>query len=161
IRHIEYLINTKQVTEDIKDFLIGIAKSKGYRDDVLNPNHPILDFINTPRGLAIYNLFYLFDYPNYKDEVFSTIELAIDPKNNPSTTILAGVMSKLAYLNHFDIERSFALFQQLIAHKDSNVVKNSINPAQYFNNRFHDRMGFYFEEMLLHEELYDKCYFFV
>lgn len=161
IRHIEYLINTRQVTEDIKDFLIGIAKSKGYRDDVLNPNYPISDFINTPRGLAIYNLFYLFDYPNYKEEVFSTIELAIDPKNNPSTTILAGVMSQLAYLNHFDIERSFAVFQQLIAQKDSNVIKNSINPAQYFNNRFHDRMDFYFEEMLLHEELYDKCYFFV
>ncbi len=159
--HIKYLIDTKQVTKDIKDFLIVIARSEAYRDDVLNPNHPISDFINTPRGSAINNLFYLFDYPNFKEEVLSTIEFVIDLKNIPSTTILAGVMSHLAYLNHFDIERSFAIFQQLIAQKDSDVIKNSINPAQYFNNRFHDRMGFYFEEMLLHEELYGKCYFFV
>lgn len=159
--HIKYLIDTKQVTEDIKDFLIGIAKSEGYRDDLLNPNHPISDFINTPRGSAIYNLFYLFDYPNYKEDVLSTIEFAIDPQNNPSTTILAGVMFHLAYLNHFDIERSFVIFKKLIAQKDSRVLECSINPAQYFNNKFHDRMGFYFEEMLLHEELYDKCYFFV
>ncbi|MHA7129239.1 NACHT domain-containing protein [Algoriphagus namhaensis] len=159
--HINYLIQTKLVTEDIKDFLIAIARSEEYRDDVLNPNDPKLDFINTPRGSAIYNLFYLFEYPNYKEEVLSTIEFAIDPKNNPSTTILAGVMSKLAYLNHFDIERSFAIFRQLIAQKNSRVLECSINPAQYFNNKFHNRMGFYFEEMLLHEELYDKCYFFV
>jgi hypothetical protein len=159
--HIKYLIDTKQVTEDIKDFLIAIARSEGYRDDVLNPNHPISDFINTPRGSAIYNLFYLFDYPNYKEDVLSTIEFAIDPKNNLSTTILAGVMFHLAYLNHFDIERSFAIFRQLVSQKDSHVLKYSINPAQYFNNKFHDRMGFYFEKMLLHEELYDKCYFFV
>ncbi|WP_051315835.1 NACHT domain-containing protein [Algoriphagus vanfongensis] len=159
--HIKYLIDTKQVTEDIKDFLISIARSEGYRDDVLNPNDPKLDFINTPRGSAIYNLFYLFDYPKYKEDVLSTIEFVIDPKNSPSTTILAGVMSQLAYLNHFDIERSFAIFQQLIALKDSHILKYSINPAQYFNNKFHDRMGFYFTEMLLHEELFDKCYFFV
>jgi hypothetical protein len=159
--HIKYLINTRQVTEDVKDFLIGIARSEEYRDDVLNPNDPISDFINTTRGSAIYNLFYLFDYPTYKDDVLSAIEFAIDPKNNPSTTILAGIMSQLAYLNHFDIERSFAIFRQLIAQKDLHVLKYSINPAQYFNNQFHDRMGFYFEEMFLHEELYYKCYFFV
>ncbi|RLJ75128.1 NACHT domain-containing protein [Pedobacter alluvionis] len=159
--HIKYLINTKVVTKDVKDFLIAIARSEGYRDDALNPNDPFTDFINTPRGSAIYNLFYLFDYPNYKEDVLSTIEFVIDPKNSPSTTILAGVMSQLAYLNYFDIERSFAIFQQLITQKDSHVLKYSINPAQYFNNKFHDRMGFYFDEMLLHEELYDKCYFFV
>lgn len=159
--HTKYLIGTKHITDDIVDFLVSIARSDKHAKDVLNPNDPISDFINTPRGSAIYNLFYLYNYPQYKDDVLETIEFAIDPENNPSTTILAGVMAHVAYLNYLDIERAFLIFQKLVLLKDPLILKYSVNPAQNFNNRYHDKMGFYFDEMLLHYELYDKCYFFV
>lgn len=103
----------------------------------------------------------MFSYPKYKDNIFAAIEFAIDPQNKPSTTILAGVMSEIAYLNHLDIERSFLIFQKLVTLKNPLVLKHSIGAAHYFNNKFHDKMGFYFDEMLLHEEFYTECYFFI
>ncbi|MGI4727005.1 MAG: hypothetical protein ACRYGB_00380 [Janthinobacterium lividum] len=159
--HTRHLVNTKHVTDDVVDFLISISRSDRYPKDVLNPNNPLSDFINTVRGSAIHTLFCLFSYPKYKDAVFTAIEFAIDPQNNPSTTILTGVMSEIAYLNHLDIARSFSIFQKLVILKNPLILKHSINPAQYFNNKFHDKMGFYFDEMLLHEEFHAECYFFI
>ncbi|UCS92443.1 AAA family ATPase [Echinicola marina] len=159
--HTQYLIDLSLVSEKIINFWVSTAKSSLYLDDVLNPNDPLMDFINTPRGAAIYSLIHSYMYPQYKESIFSTIEFVISPKNNPSSTILAGIMTNLGLLNHLDIERSFLIFQKLIALKSPIILKHSIMSAQYFNNVFHDRMGFYFEEMLLHEELYDKCYFFI
>jgi hypothetical protein len=159
--HIRYLIGNDQINDGMVDFLVSIAKSDQYPDDVLNPNDPLSDFINTPRGSAIHNLMYLMDYPKYKDEIFTTLDFVLDAKNKPSTTIQCGVMALIAHLNYLDIEKSFQIFKELILLKNPLILKYSTKPAQYFNNSFHERMGFYFDEMLLHEEFYEQCYFFV
>lgn len=161
VRHTNYLIDTNQVTEEVVNFLVSTAKSNVYANDVLNSEDPTFDFINTTRGAATDNLIHLYKYKQYEEIIFSTVEFLVDPKNKSSNTILCGIMSNLAYLNHLDALRSFEIFKKLTMLKNPLVLNHSFNTAQYFNNSFHNEMKFYFDEMLKHEELLKHSYFFV
>ncbi|MBD1425676.1 NACHT domain-containing protein [Sphingobacterium arenae] len=161
IWNLDYLLENKIFSEHIFDFLISSIKTQSTESDVLNPDHPMSDFINTVRGAACYNLFFLTSYPEYEGEIFSMIEHLVDPINNSSNTILCGIMSHLGYLNRWNIERSFGIFKTLISYQRKIILEHSIDTAQYFNNSYHSQMQFYFDEILKYPELYEKSYFFV
>lgn len=161
IWHTRYLLDYGNVTDEIVDYWVEIAKSKNFTNDILNPKDPLKDFINTSRGAATYNLMHLYNYKQYEESIFTTIELLVHPENESSNTILCGIMSNLAYLNHLNVKRSFNIFKKLILLKNPLINKHSNNTAQYFNRSFHKEMGFYFNEMLKHEELLNHSYFFV
>lgn len=158
--HTKYLFEAKEVDELFINFWVRVSKSKQYGNDVLNPDMPVSDFINTSRGASLENLISLGD-SKYTDKIFDTIEFVIDVRNSPSNTILCGVMYHLAQLNRLDIERSFKIFTKLIEMKNPLVLKFSIDAAQYFNNGFHNELSFYFDEIILHEELHEQSFFFV
>ncbi len=160
--HIGYLIESEaDITADIVHFLVSVSKDDKYGNDELNPDHPFSDFINTPKGAALHNLLHMSSYIMYEEDIFSTVESVIDPVMSPSNTITCGIMAELAHLNHLNIDRAFRIFRTLVTIGGVNVLKHSINTAQYFNNKYHKEMDFYFDEVLKHEELLEKAYFFV
>lgn len=159
--HTRFLIDHQMVTDDVVNFWMTIARWEPHNDDELNPDHPMSDFINSPRGCAVDNLIHLGNYPQYMENVFGTIEHIIRGGQVPQKTLSCGIMANIAYLNQLDIKRAFAIFRRLVMLNDLEILRYSINPAQYYNNTFHDQMDFYFKEMFLHEELHEQCYFFV
>jgi hypothetical protein len=161
IWHSRFLIDNKMVTPEVVGFWTKVAKWEPHENDCLNPGQEISDFINTPRGTAVYNLMHLDNYSEFAETVFETIEYIIREGQEPTKMLSCGIMSNIAYLNRLNIERAFTVFKRLVLLKDSEILKHSINPAQYYNNSYHARMGFYFDEMLKHEELYKDCYFFI
>lgn len=159
--HGRFLVENKVVTDEVVEFWQKIARWEPHKDDRLNPGQEISDFINTPRGSALGNLMLLSDYPQYQETVFGTIEYILREGQVPTVTLSCGIMHDIAYLNRLDLERSFAIFKRLVLLGDIEVLRYSINPAQYYNNSVHGQMDFYFQEMLLRKELHDQCYFFV
>ncbi|MGN7986238.1 NACHT domain-containing protein [Pedobacter sp. 22226] len=159
--HGRFLVENKVVTDETVEFWERIARWEPHEGDRLNPGQEMSDFINTPRGSALENLMSLEDYPQYQQRIFGTIEYILRDGQVPTITLSCGIMHGIAYLNRLDLERSFAIFKRLVLLGDSEVLRYSINPAQYYNNSLHEQMDFYFQEMLLHEELHDQCYFFV
>ncbi|RZM12540.1 MAG: hypothetical protein EOO88_45540, partial [Pedobacter sp.] len=161
IWHSRFLLEHKLVTSAVVAFWVRVARWEPHENDRLNPGQEMSDFINSPRGVAIDNLMHLIDYPEYGSVVFETIDYLLRPGQLITKTLSCGIMSNIAYLNHFDDARAFSIFQQLILLKDIDILKHSMNPAQYFNNTRHSQMDFYFEEILQYPELYESCYFFV
>ncbi|WP_312398390.1 ATP-binding protein [Sphingobacterium sp.] len=159
--HSVFLIKHNLVTQEIVEFWVKVAKWEPHENDRLNPGHEISDFINTPRGTAIDNLMHLGAFPEYSEMVFETIEYILRPGQVPTKTLSCGIMTNIAYLNQLNLNRSFEIFKTLIAYNDLDILKYSINTAQYYNNTFHYQMGFYFDQVLKHRELYKNGYFFV
>src|SRR5690606_26305342 len=127
----DYLMQNNIFTETIFDFVISLARAQQTKSDVLNPDYPLNDFINTVRGAACHKLFLITDYPEYEEKVFSTIEYLVDPVNNSSHTILCGIMAHLGNLNRWNIERAFGIFKTLVKSQQKIVLKHSINTGQY------------------------------
>jgi len=161
IRHSQFLIEQKLVCPEVVEFWVRVARWEPHKNDILNPGQEINDFINTPRGMAIDNLMYLGEFPEYCDVVFETIEYIIRPGQVPTKTLSCGIMTNLGYVNRLDNDRAFEIFKTLVNYNDVDILKHSTNTAQYYNNCFHDRMGFYFKLMLEYPELHENCYFFV
>lgn len=159
--HTRHLIFDKLLTREVVDFWLKIIDTKTFGRDVLNEDNPVSDFINTPRGSAVYNLMHAYGQPEYAEDIMATVEKLVHSKAKSSNTILCGIMANLAYLNHLDLKRSFKIFLRLARRGDAKLLKHSINPAQYFNNKYHWHMGAYFDRMLGYPELYGQCYFFV
>lgn len=161
IWNLDYLLQNNIFSDYIFNFLISSIELELAESDVLNPDNPLSDFINTLRGVACQKLFFITGFPKYEEQVFSIIEHLVDPTNNSSDTILCGIMTYLAHLNRWNIERSFDIFKSLISYQRKIILKHSIDAAQYFNNRYHSKMQFYFDEVLKYPELYKESYFFV
>jgi hypothetical protein len=161
LRHSQFLIDQKLVSPEVVEFWVRVAKWEPHKNDRLNPGQEISDFINTPRGIAVDNLMYLGEFPEYNNVVFETIEYIIRPGQVPTKTLSCGIMTNLAYLNRLDNDRAYEIFKALVNFNDVDILKHSINAAQYYNNTRHDQMGFYFKLMLKYPELYKNSYFFV
>lgn len=161
IWHSQFLIDQKLVTPEVVEFWVKIAKWEPHKNDVLNPGQEMSDFINTPRGTAVDNLMHLGAFPEYSEIVFETIEYILRPDQVPTKTLSCGIMVNIAYLNQLDSNRAFEIFKALVAYNDLEILKHSINTAQYYNNTYHNEMGFYFQRVLEHPELYKNSYFFV
>ncbi len=161
IWHSRFLIDQKMVTKNVVDFWIRIARWEPHEHDRLNPGQEMSDFINTPRGTAIDNLMDLGEYPQYEQSVFETIEYIIRPGQVPTLTLSCGIMAHIAYLNRLNNDRAFEIFKILVSYDELEILKHSMNSAQYYNNTRHDEMGFYFQQVLRYPELYSTSYFFV
>lgn len=157
---IGYFIKNKNVDEVIILYLQKLIINFPEKEKDLNPKFPLQDALNSIRGSAVYELIYCNYDIKFKEIIFSTIENVIqNPLCNDSVKIL--ILHNLAYLNHLDIERAFKIFIELTNTGNLEILKSSINSAQYFNNKYHTKMHDYFKKILETPEVHKQSFFMI
>ena len=126
---VEYFIETSMVDNDIIDFLSNIVLN--YEDGEMLNNDPITDGINSVRGAASLKLIQCYTFPEFKEEIFSTLE-AMASKGAVHTR--GAALYQLAYLNNLDKERNLDLYLALMHDYNPLLLKiplNNIHPLVY------------------------------
>lgn len=154
----EYLIIEKVLDIEILDFLCDCSLNHSNPDnDSEVANDHLFESLNTVRGAAIQRVISCHEYLEFKETIFETVEKAIYDKR---FSVKVSIITKLAFLNHLDLERSFQIFNLLISNNDG-LLKYSFWSSQYFNHKFHMQMGDYFEKIIQHEELHKDAYIII
>lgn len=155
--HASYFIQNKNIDEEIVQYLSDLALSYPDKEVEHNPTMPLHDAINSIRGSAVNELMHCFYDKKFEEIIFSTVEKVIE---NPDCTdsLKIMILNDLAYLNHLDIKRAFKIFVKLTDTNNIEFLKHSINPSQYFNNRFHNQMDYYFEKIIETPEIHKQSY---
>lgn len=152
-----YFIKNRNIDDEIVQYLSNIALNFPQKEKEYNPTLPMHDAVNSIRGSAIHELMHCYYDKNFVEIIFSTIEKVIEnPLCNESVKIM--ILSNLAYLNSVDIERSFKIFKKLTILTSVEILKSSINTSQYFNNKFHDEMEYYFQKVIETPEMHKQSY---
>lgn len=126
---IEYLIETSMVNKEIIDFLSDIVLN--YDDCEMTNNDPIMEGINRVRGAASLKLVQCYKFPEFKEEIFSSLE---SMAANGAIHTRGAALYQLAYLNHLDQERNLNLYLALMHDYNPLLLKiplNNIHPLVY------------------------------
>jgi hypothetical protein len=155
-----YFFETKTADSEIILFLSNIALNYTVLEKEYNADNPLLNSINSVRGSAVH---YLMDgcYENdYEEIIFSTIEKVIE---NPlcNNSVKVDIINRIAMLNYLNLERAFNIFIKLTYTDNVDLLKHSLNSAQYFNNKFHYEMHPYFYKVMSVKEIHKDCYVIV
>ena len=151
IGFIGYFIEKKNLDQEIIDFLIELilhtpdaprspkAKALPQEDDEYNPRL-INEGFRALRGLSIDTLLDSCpDFPEFSQQIFNTLEQIATTANPPTR---ACVINKLAYLNHYDKQRTLNLFLLLIQDYNKELLEVCWIPLQYIYHvdfaRLHD-----------------------
>lgn len=157
---IKYLISTNTIDNEIVEYLVRTATRDTYIEKVKNKQYPLIDSANSIIGSAVDCLMLLYMHKEYEEIIFTTIEQVLNKKKcNDSVRIT--IMYKIAYLNHLNIDRAFKIFNNLLSSESVEVLKASLTPAQYFNNKFHNKMEKYFLNILNCNEIRKDSYIIV
>lgn len=106
---IDYFIDTSVVDKDIVDFLSYLVIN--YKDEEVPDKDPLLAGINRVRGAASYKLVQCYKFKQYKETIFSALEIMAE---KAAVHTRAAALYQLACLNHLDIERNRNLFLSLL-----------------------------------------------
>jgi hypothetical protein len=157
---IQYFISTNTIDKEIVEYLVNIIKSSTYIEKVKNKQYPLIDSANSINGSVVDCLMLLYMHKEYEEVIFTTIEHILNYKNcNDSVRI--SIMYKIANLNHLNIERAFKIFNELLSSENIEILKASLTPAHYFNNKFHDKMEKYFLYILNCDEIRKDGYIII
>ncbi|MDR7832504.1 ATP-binding protein [Riemerella anatipestifer] len=155
-----YFTRNKNIDLDIVNYLQNTVLNYPHKEKEYNPKHSLHDAINSIRGSALHTLMFCYYDKEYEEVIFSTIESVIkNPLCNDSLKVMT--LHNLGYLNYLNIERAFKIFVELTNTNNVEILKSSINTAQYFNNKYHDDMDYYFEALLNIPELHKQSYVLV
>ena len=154
----DYLIKHQLIDEEIIKFLCENALNHPNPEEVLNEKDPLSDSLNSVRGAAIHKIIRCYDYKEFSELIFETIEKAT---NDSQISVKVAILQGVAYLNHLDIKRSFKIFMKLVDGNNIELLKNSLTASQYFNNKYHNKMHSYFNNLMLHKSLHKNCYVIV
>nr|WP_315032946.1 ATP-binding protein [uncultured Chryseobacterium sp.] len=147
----EYFIKNKNIDKDIILYLQNVVLN--YKEEKSENNNETFEHaINTVRGSALYQLMHCDYDKEFVEIIFSTIEIIIEDETCDNS-IRSMIVYNLAYLNHFDIERSYKIFTKLTDTDNKSIIKSSLNSAQYFNHKYHTEMKSYFNRILEEREL--------
>jgi hypothetical protein len=83
----------------------------------------------------------MLDMNKYGKLVFETVEEVL---KNANEDILSSILYELAYLNQYDIEKSFSLFFSIVEKASDELFIYSFNPVQYFVHHDFSRLDTYF-----------------
>lgn len=156
----KYFIRNKNIDLDIINFLKNKIFNYPNSENEYDSTKFLFDDINSIRRSALHTIMSCNNNKNFEEIVFSTVEKFIqNPLCNDTLKIL--ILNNLGYLNYLDIERAFKIFVEITQADDINILKSSLNIAQYFNNKYHDDMNYYFDILLNTPELYKQCYIMV
>lgn len=156
--NVRYFIETQTIDTEIVEHICNIAKNYPIKERELNPNHLLVDGINSVKGSAIDVLLHLYKHKEYEELVFSTIEEIIESCN---LSIKANIINSIAYLNHLNTSRAFSIFKKLVSTNNTDILKHSINSGQYYNNSFHAEMEDYIVALMENEETQQTNYVLV
>jgi hypothetical protein len=150
---IEYLIVNELVDIQIIEYLSNLALNHENPSRSLNPDNPRHDSINSVRGAALDKLISCYYNKNFKDRIFEVVEKAMFDKQ---ISVRISILVKLAFLNHLDLERSFLIFNRMTDTDEIEILKNSFWSADFYKNRYFQRMQRFFERIIKHEELHEN-----
>lgn len=134
---VDYLLDNEYMDDIVFNFLINAAKYGKTPNQVLNPTHLVSDGINSTRGAAVEKLIQITYKPEYSDKIFEAVELACEDKFD---CVRAAILYRLAFLNHYDIYRSFRIFKKLINSDNVELLKNAFWSARYYRNSFFEEL---------------------
>lgn len=156
----EYFINEKVLDVEIFNFLCDCSLNHiDPKIDSELKNDELHESANSVRGAAIQKVILCYEYHEFENEIFETVEKAIYDER---FSIKVAVMQKLAFLNNLNLERSFKIFNSLIENNyNSKLLKYSFWSSQYFNNVFHKRMKNYFESIIANEDLHNEAFIII
>ncbi len=155
-----YFVKNRNIDLEIVSYLQQIVINYPFKEEELNPQDPLFDAINSIRGSALYTLMFCYFDEKFEKIIFSTIEGIIQ---NPicNDSVKAMILNNLGYLNYLNIDRAFKIFVELTKTNNVEILKSSLNTAQYFNNKYHNDMDYYFETLLSIPELHKQSYVMV
>lgn len=151
--HIEYLIKSKLVDSQIIEYLSDLALNHEHPTKPMNPDNPRFDSINSVRGSALDKLISCYYNKDFNDKIFEVVEQAMYDKQ---ISVRVSILSKLAFLNHLDLERSFLIFNKMTDTDEIGLLKSSFWSADFYKNKYFERMQLFFEKIIKHEELHEK-----
>jgi hypothetical protein len=155
-----YFLETETADFEIVAFLSNMALNYNVFEKEYNSDKPLLNSINSIRGSAVH---YLMDanYENdFEEVIFTTIEKVIE---NPlcNNSVKVDIINRIAILNYLNLERAFNIFNKLTNTDNVDLLKHSLNSAQYYNNKFHREMFPYFEKVMSIKEVHKDCFVIV
>ncbi|MCP2026537.1 hypothetical protein L1276_001681 [Flavobacterium sp. HSC-32F16] len=153
IWHSDYLIKYHLIDKEYINFLCHISLHHPNPEQPMNESDPSFDSLNTVRGAAIHRIIQCYEYKEFEDLIFDTIEKAT---YDPQISVRVAVIQNLAFLNHLDLERSFKIFNALTEKEDIHLLKNSFRASQYFDVKFHYQMYPYFNKIIKNPELHNN-----
>jgi len=113
-----YFINNKIVDRDIIEFLKKLINE--YPDEEMLNDDPVNDGINRVRGAAASNLVDCYEFPEFEEDIFSTLE---SMAQNSAVHTRAAALYKLAYLNNLNKERNLKLYLDLVSDYNPLLLK--------------------------------------
>ena len=126
---VDYFINRNVVNRDIVVFLKKLIDE--YPDEEMLNNDPVNDGINRIRGAAASNLVDCYEFLEFEEEIFSTLEKLAQ---NGAVHTRAVALYKLAYLNNLNKERNLKLYLSLVSDYNPLLLKiplHNLHPLVY------------------------------
>lgn len=124
-----YFINNNVVDRNIIEFLKKLINE--YPDEEMLNDDPVNDGINRVRGAAASNLVDCYEFPEFEEDIFSTLERMAQ---NSAVHTRAAALYKLAYLNNLNKERNLKLFLSLMSDYNPLLLKiplHNLHPLLY------------------------------
>lgn len=155
---VRYLVENKIIDREIVEHISDIAKNYSTPEKDHNPNHLLMDAMNSVRGSAVDILIHLYQHTEYEELIFSAIEEVI---KNCNLSVKVLIVHNIAYLNHLNTQRAFEIFKVLVSTKNEDILKHSINSGQYYNNAYHEEMERYLIYLIENENTQETNYVLV
>lgn len=149
----EYFIEKDIVDQDIVNFLSGLVID--YPDEEMLNTDPLHDGINRVRGAASLKLVQCYNFPQFKENIFSALETMA---MNAAVHTRAAALYQMAYLNHLDTERNLNLFFNLMSDYHPLLLKmplHNLHPLIYFIHADFSKLIDFFTKASSIEESYE------
>lgn len=151
VRNIDYFINHKTVDGEIMTFLCDLLLNNP-DPNTIKPSKDLLSAsLNTVRGAAAHRIINCgYEYA-LQEDIFCTLEQITGDIDD---AVKAGILYNLAYLNNFNLDRSFKIFLELINTDNVEILKSAFKAASYFRNAYYEEMKPFFNKIIENEELH-------
>lgn len=150
IWNVDYFIENEYMDDEVFDFIVKASLYGEFPDRIYNPTDLVFDGINSTRGAAVERLIQITYKPEYSNRIFETVLKVAEDKMD---SVKAAVLSQLAYLNHYDEQLAFKIFQKLINTDNEQLLKSSLWSVSYFKTNFYSELIPYFRKLMSYEAL--------
>jgi hypothetical protein len=145
-----HFIDNNVVDRDIIEFLKKLINE--YPDEEMLNDDPVNDGINRVRGAAASNLVDCYEFMEFEEDIFSTLE---SMAQNSAVHTRAAALYKLAYLNNLNKERNLKLYLDLVSDYNPLLLKiplHSLHPLVYLVHvDFKELIPFFEKAITVHE----------
>lgn len=147
---VDYFINNHNVDRYIIEFLKVLIDK--YPDEEMLNDDPVDDGINRIRGAAASNLVDCYEFSEFEEDIFSSIEKIAQ---NAAVHTRAAALFKLAYLNNLNKERNLRLYLSLMSDYNPLLLKiplHNLHPLVYLIHVDFEKLIPFFEKAVTVQE---------